>query len=301
MAAHGADAHAKALDRNRVRAAPEDLVGLGAPLPLLAALTVAEILVDPRDQAAREGRAELRLRQVGRPQRIGHGTVDVEDCAGRIVEQRRHRGMHAPHLLHELAHVLRTRAGGRLVGHRGHPLDEVCAEQAPERHHHQRHGAVATDIVTDAIAQARVDDASIDGIEDDDRVVLHAQRRGRVDPEAGPARGAQPGMDRVRVVAALAGHDDVALRERGDVVRIREDTGAAPQVRRRRADLRRTEEHRVHVLEVTFDCHALHEDRSHHAPPTDDARPQHAASTPPQITTSRAGSRRLYHELIAWP
>ena len=63
VAAHRADAHAQAVHRDRVALAPEDLVGLGLRLPLLAALAVAEVLVDPRKQAAGQRHAEVLVRQ----------------------------------------------------------------------------------------------------------------------------------------------------------------------------------------------------------------------------------------------
>ena len=48
-----------------------------------------------------------------------------------------------------------------------------------------------------------LDHRQVDRVEHDDRVVLHAQRRGGVDPVALPARGAQLGEHLVGVVAAL--------------------------------------------------------------------------------------------------
>jgi hypothetical protein len=62
-----------------------------------------------------------------------------------------------------------------------------------------------------------LDHRQVHRVEDDDRVVLHAQGAGGVDPVAVPARGAQLGEDLGGVVAALAGDDDVAALERVDV------------------------------------------------------------------------------------
>jgi len=60
VAAHGADAHAQAVDRDAARAAEgrvaQDLVALGAALPFFLALTVLDGYVDPGDQAAGQGR-----------------------------------------------------------------------------------------------------------------------------------------------------------------------------------------------------------------------------------------------------
>src|SRR5438128_6566872 len=50
VTAHGPHAYAQALHRNGIGRVAQDLVGLGAALPLLAAHAVAEILVDPGNQ-----------------------------------------------------------------------------------------------------------------------------------------------------------------------------------------------------------------------------------------------------------
>jgi len=52
---------------------------------------------------------------------------------------------------------------------------------------------------------------AIHRIEDDDRIVLHAQRGGGVDPVAVPADGAQLGENLGGVIAALAGNNDIEL------------------------------------------------------------------------------------------
>jgi hypothetical protein len=85
---------------------------------------------------------------------LGHRAVDLEDGAGRIVELVLHRGVIAPICWISSRMLLRAGAGGRLIGHGGHPLDQVpCLEQAAERHQHQRHRAVAADVVLDAAAE----------------------------------------------------------------------------------------------------------------------------------------------------
>ena len=88
VAAHGTHAHAHAVDRDLCTIAAEDLVRLDLRLPFLAALAIPKVLVDPGQQARRERVAELRLRQRGRAQRVGHRTVDVEHGARRVLEQR---------------------------------------------------------------------------------------------------------------------------------------------------------------------------------------------------------------------
>ena len=96
VAAHGADAHADAIDRDRALEATEDLVGLGLGLPLFAALAVRQFLVDPRDQAAGQRYAEVFGRVRVAADGFGHTAVDVEDRAGRIGQLIGNSGWVAP-------------------------------------------------------------------------------------------------------------------------------------------------------------------------------------------------------------
>ena len=97
----------------------EDLVGLGAALPFLAALPVAQVLVDPGDQAACERRAEMRLSE-SRGERSS--SVTTRSMSRIALAGSRSNDPAAActrtHLLDEFAHVLRAGAGRRLVGHR---------------------------------------------------------------------------------------------------------------------------------------------------------------------------------------
>src|SRR5207237_1252744 len=102
--------------------AAEDFVRLRTALPLLAAHSVAHVPIDPGNEAARERDAEMLLREVRIAQDAGHLAVDVENRRRRILEQAARRHVRLAHLHEELAHVLRTGAGGRLVRHAGHPL-----------------------------------------------------------------------------------------------------------------------------------------------------------------------------------
>ncbi|MNQ82681.1 hypothetical protein D3C85_977370 [compost metagenome] len=122
------------------------------------------------------------------------------------------------HLLDQLAHVLRAGAASRLVGHGAHPLHQTGFEQAAEGHQHQADGAVAADVVLGARVELLVDDLAVDRVEDDDRVILHAQAGGGVDPVALPAGFAQLGEHLVGVVAALAGQDHVEALQLVDAV-----------------------------------------------------------------------------------
>ena len=162
-----------------------------------------------------------------------------------------------------------------------------------------------------AARQAVLDHRQVDRIEDDHRVVLHAQRARGVDPVALPAGRAQLRIDLVGVVAALAGDDHRQLLQRLDVRGVRHRAGALADVRALAARLRGREEHRLDVVEVLLLAHPLHEDRAHHAAPTDDADSQHdrfpsstavprprtpsprcLPSSCPQYICRRCGSRR---------
>jgi hypothetical protein len=56
----------------------------------------------------------------------------------------------------------------------------------------------------DAVVQSIFDDVAVDRIQDDNGVLLHAQRGGGVNPVALPAGGFQARIDILGVVAALA-------------------------------------------------------------------------------------------------
>src|SRR5436190_1430396 len=64
----------------------DDLVPLGVRLPFLPALPVAEVLVDPRQQAAGERIADVLAREAPRADGFADGAIDVEDRRGRILE-----------------------------------------------------------------------------------------------------------------------------------------------------------------------------------------------------------------------
>src|SRR6185503_83734 len=217
VAAHRADAHAYSIDRHGCRLRAEDLVALRARLEFLAAVAVTEVAVDPWKKASRERLAKARDRHAVREGGRG-APVDVEDRARGIVEQLAGRIAQVAHLHERLAHLARTRAGCRLVGHRGHPLDETRAEEPAKGHQHEAHGAVAANPVPAARGERDVDERAIDRVEDDDRIVLQAKLRGRVDPVAAPAARTQLRVHGFGVVAALAGNEYLAARERIDVV-----------------------------------------------------------------------------------
>jgi hypothetical protein len=138
-------------------------------------------------------------------------------------------------------------------------------------HEHAAHRAVAADPVAAALAQGVADHGEVDRVEDDDRVVLHAQGRRRVDPVAVPAGRAQLGEDFVRVVPALGGDDDVALLQRLDVERVLQGGLVLRLGRGLAARVGSGEEDRLDEGEVALRLHAVHEDRADHAAPAHEA------------------------------
>src|SRR6267154_3680055 len=79
VATHRADANADSVDRDGICFTAEDLVAFGLTFPFFATLAVAEILIDPRQQAARKRKTELLAWQGFIPQRRGHRSVQLED------------------------------------------------------------------------------------------------------------------------------------------------------------------------------------------------------------------------------
>ena len=203
-------------------------------------------------------------------------------------------------LVQQLAHVAGAAAGGRLVGHGRAPLDQVVLEQSAQAHEHAGHGAVAADVVLDAAGQAGVDDVPVDGVQHDDGVVVHAQRGGGVDPEAVPAAAAQLAVDLLGVVAALGGDNNGQLRQRLDVERVLELAGRARgstgNGRGGTARVGGGEEDRVDVGEVALVLHALHQDGTDHATPTDQADGRGSCcSHGPSLDFTAARRSRLRH------
>lgn len=175
--------------------------------------------------------------------------------------------------------MLGTGAGGRLIGHRGHPLDHVRLEQTAQAHQHQADGAVAADEGLGTARQLIVDHLAIDRIEDDGRLILHTQGAGGIDPVALPAAGAQIAIDLLGVVATLAGDDHVQHLELIDVGGILERRHFDAHIGAGLASLGGGEEDRLDALEVTIFQHALHEHGTDHAAPTDETDFQHVKSS----------------------
>ncbi|MNT06939.1 hypothetical protein D3C72_1416260 [compost metagenome] len=71
--------------------------------------------------------------------------------------------------------MARAAAGSGLIGRNGCTLDQVVGEQAAQRHQHQADGAVAADEGLDAFVQALLNHVAVDRVQNDNRVILHAQ------------------------------------------------------------------------------------------------------------------------------
>src|SRR5699024_3111659 len=139
-------------------------------------------------------------------------------------------------------------------------------------HQHAADGAVAADELLHACVKPGVDHVTVDRVQHDDGGVLHAQRRGRIDPQTVPAGCAQLGVDLFGVVPALSGDDDGQFGQRVDVVGVLQcgllrfdavEGGGGP------TGVGGGEEHRVDVGEVALSQHAVDQYRPHHAAPAD--------------------------------
>ena len=194
--------------------------------------------------------------------------VDLEDRGSRIVQQRLDFGIDRAELGQQFAHVLCAAARSRLIGHRGHPLDQILLEQPAQTHQHARHGAITANVVLHAARQRILDHVQVDRIKHNDRVILHAQRGSGIDPVAVPAGCTQLREDLGRIVATLAGDDDVALLQLINIVGVLQRGFVLRHRRRLAACVRCREEHRLDMIEITLFLHALHQDRTHHATPT---------------------------------
>jgi hypothetical protein len=119
--------------------------------------------------------------------------------------------------------------------------------------------------------QRILDDVQIHRIENDDRVVLHAQRRSRIDPVALPAGGTQLREHLVGVIAALARNDEIALFQVVNTQSHRFEFRLVFRERRRiAARIAGAEKHRFDQVEIAFLLHALHQDAADHAAPTNE-------------------------------
>src|SRR6267154_272174 len=275
VATHCADAHANPVDWDRVSCAAKNLVAFRLTFPLFAALAVAEILIDPRQQAARKRKPELPAWQRSVPQCRGHRPIQLKDRGGRILQERFRGLVYESDLLNHLAHVPGARAGRGLIGHRGHPFDKVRFQQAVQAHQHQAHGAVSPDVIAHAPGKRIPDHAHVDRIQDDDRIFAHAKSGCCVYPLARPPRVTQLRKYLVGVVAALTRDDDIHQRELSHALRVFERCRFLSDEWPDPADTRSREKYRLHQREVVLGVHALHQHRSDHSAPTDDSDPLH--------------------------
>ena len=269
VAAHGADAYAQTLHDGGAAAA-EDFVGFNVAFPFFLGLAVAQVYVDPRNQAAGQRHAEVGFGVVGRAQEVGYFAVDIEDGAGGVGQFGGHLAVDGAHAADEFAHVFRARAGGGLVGHAGSPFHQAVLEQAAQTHEHEGNGAVAADVVFHAVLQGGIDYVAVYRVEYDYGIVIHAQGGGGIDPVAVPAGFAQLGIHGFGVVAALAGNDDVHFGQFGGIVGIKQGFGGLAEIGGVAAYVGGGEEIGFgDVGEIVFFAHTLHQNRADHAAPAD--------------------------------
>ena len=286
VAPHRADPDAYPVDGHR-RLVPEDLVPFLERLPFLAAPAAVDRAVDPREEARGKRRSEPAPREAVVREDLAYAPIDREGGRSGVREGGAHRLSDRRHLRGELAHVRCPRPGGGLVGHGRHPLHEAGPEEARERHQQKADGAVRAAEVAPAAGETFRDHVRVHRIEDEHRPGLHAKGRGGVDPVAVPAGGAEARVDRARVVASLAGDDDVVPGERADVVRVAEPPGIEAEAGRTRPARRggRVERGRD-PGEVAFLPHPLEQHRADQPPPADEPDVRHV-----RRSRSRARSR----------
>src|SRR5690606_7588474 len=269
VAAHGANAHADTIDRNRVLEASEDLVGLSLRLPLFAALPIRQFLVDIRNQAAGQRHTEVIHGESFRTLAFGNLAIDFQNSAGWIGQLVGHRRVDAAHLPDQLTHVLRTSTRRRLIGHGAHPLDQTVLEQAAQPHQHQTDSAVSADIIKRAGVELLVDHATIHRIKHDYRIVLHAQGRSSIDPVTFPAGFTQLWEDLIGVVATLTGQNHIKAFQLIDVVGVLQRRNVLANGGPLATNIGGGEEHGLDQVEVPLFQHPLHEHGTDHTAPTD--------------------------------
>ena len=119
------------------------------------------------------------------------------------------------------------------------------------------------------LGQGIFDDRQVDRVQDDDRIVFHAQGGGCVNPVAVPTCRAQLREHLGGVVAALGREDDVALFQRVDVKSVFERGFVFGLSRGLAASIGRREKHRLNQAKVTLCLHAVDQHRTDHAAPAD--------------------------------
>ena len=122
-----------------------------------------------------------------------HEAVNFQNGTFGVVQQGLDLGVQRAVLREQLSHVLRTAARCGLVGLRTHPFHQVRLEERPHPHQHAAHGAVTPHPVVATLHQGFLNHGQVDGVQNDDRIVLHAQGGGRVNPVTLPSRLAQFG------------------------------------------------------------------------------------------------------------
>ncbi len=286
VAAHGTDTHADTIDRDRTTAAADDLVGLSLRLPLFTALTVSQLLVDPRDQAAGQRYAEVVNREGVATQGLGNSAVDVQNGTGRVRQLVGHGGVDRAHLADQLAHVLGTGTTGCLIGHGAHPLDETLLKQPTQPHQHQADGAVTAHVGFDTITQRLIDITTVDRVQHDDGLIFHAQRGRSIDPVTFPALGTQLGVHLAGVITALTGNDDVHRLECFKVKSVLERRNVLTNIRTLATYVGGGKKHRIDIGKIILVAHALHQHRADHATPTNQTNLLHN-NNPRGVTDSK--------------
>jgi hypothetical protein len=207
----------------------------------------------------------------------------------------------------QFTHVLGAAAACRLVSLGTHPFHQTGLVQRTHAHQHAADGAVAANPVFAAVGQGLLDDRHIDRVQDDDGVLFHAQCGCGVDPVAVPASGTQFGEHFGGVVAALGADDDVAALQRVNVEGILQRGFVLGLGRGFATGVGGGEEHGFNQREVALGFHAVHQDRSHHAAPTDQTHqglyvPSYEITYLHDIALSEKFNKtRIWSARLVWP
>ena len=167
----------------------------------------------------------------------------------------------------QFTHVLRPATRGGLIGHRRHPFDQILLEKAAQSHQHAGNRTVPADKVSDTFRQTFIDHLAVDRIENDQCIVIHAQLGSGIDPVTVPAGRTQFREHVRRIIAALAGYQDIAFFQFIDTKSIFQDSFVFRHRRCHASDIRRSEENGFEQIKIVFFLHALHQHGTDHAPP----------------------------------
>ena len=105
-----------------------------------------------------------------------------------------------------------------MVGHGTNPFNQISFQQSTHGNHHQAHGAITANPILTTRSQCTINHGSIDWIQNEDRIIIHAQCTRSINPMTLPTRCSQRWKDSLGIVPALAGQNNVTTGKRFNVV-----------------------------------------------------------------------------------